>query len=190
MIKRLISSALFLVVIVVPGLARAQTLSFTAAEFQSRLNKALTEDNGDTIKACKRTGTDFLCTFNDAGFQKSVAAFKELNIANGRFSLKEKMVISTTAGRVAIITYSGDRGDPMNMFHTIGQIGGVLKALNPSIADDDVLRLLNQLGLMRGDSDATIGTPKEAIEAFAEIRCNNQRSASSMTFGCAFIPRF
>jgi hypothetical protein len=170
--------------------AHAETFGFTASEFQSRLDKALLADGGDTTKSCKKSQTDFTCQFNDVNFQKSVSAFKGLNLANGHFSLKEKMTISTENGKVSTIIIGGDRGDPINTFHTIGQIGGVFKALNPKISDDNVQRLFKELGLLRGDSDETIGSVKEAIEDFAEIRCNNQRSDKSTAFGCAFLPRY
>jgi hypothetical protein len=190
MIHRLTTWALFLAILVAPGFARAQTFNFTAIEFQARLNKVLTDDHGDTIKACKKDGADYRCTFNNAGFQKSVSAFKELNLANGHFDLNEVMFFTVERGKVSRITYGGDRSDPMNMMHTVGQIGGVIEALKPGIKEDDVQRLIRELGLMRGDDDESIGTPKTAIEDFAAIKCNTQDSHISTLFGCTFLPRF
>jgi hypothetical protein len=117
MIKQL-SWAVFLAIFFAPGFVRAQTFNFTAIEFQARLNKVLTDDHGDTIKACKKDGADYRCTFNDAEFQKSVAAFKELNLANGRFALNEVMYFTIEGGKVSRITIGGDRSDPMNLMHT------------------------------------------------------------------------
>jgi hypothetical protein len=190
MIKQLTSWVMFLAAVFGPGLAQSQTFNFSASDFQTRLNKALVDDHGDTIKECKRDGADYRCTFNDAVFQKSVSAFKELNLANGNFALKEVMFFTVEGGKVSRITIGGDRSDPINAMHTVGQIGGVIEALKPSIKEDDVQRLIIELGLMRGDSDESIGTPKTAIEDFAAIKCNTQDSHVSTLFGCTFLPRF
>ena len=77
MIEQL-SWAVFLAILVASGFAQAQTFNFTAIEFQARLNKVLTDDHGDTIKACKKDGADYRCTFNDAGFQKVSPPSKNL----------------------------------------------------------------------------------------------------------------
>ena len=133
MVRKSTIRIVLLAVAFLPGLARSQTFDFSAAEFQARLNKVLVDDHGDTIRACKKDGADYRCTFNDAGFQKSVSAFKELNLANGRFALNELMFFTIEGGKVSRITYGGDRRDPMNQMHTVGQIGGVIEALKPGI---------------------------------------------------------
>jgi hypothetical protein len=171
------------------GTANAQTFDFTVAKLIDNFNNQLKLDGGDTIKTCKKSALDTICIFNDTSFQKSVTGFKKLNLANGTFSLKEKLLISEINGKVSMFLVEGDRGDPMSLFHFAGQLGSMLSALNPSLTTDDVTKEVLSLGVMRGDDDPSIGQPKIDILEFAEIRCNNQQSRVDTIIGCAFLPR-
>lgn len=99
-------------------------------------------------------------------------------------------MITEDAGRVKTILITGSRSDPANLFHFIGQFGGLLRTLSPAMTDKEAAQKATLLGLMRGDDDPTIGEAKVAIEEFAAIRCNNQRSAVSTGIGCLVEPRY
>ena len=168
----------------------AQSFDFSAAELISKFDLQLKADGGDVTKECKKTGRDTKCTFVDAGFQKSVAALKKLDLANGRFDLKASLLVSEEKGKVFLIIVTGNRGDPMNLFHFIGQFGSLLMAINPKLSTDEYTKEVSTLGLMRGDAAPDIGEPKTDILDFAEIQCNNQHTKKSSSIGCVLRPRF
>lgn len=172
------------------GAANAQTFDFTVTKLIDNFNNQLKLDgDDDTTKTCKKSALDTICIFNDTGFKKSVSGFKKLNLANGTFSLKEKLFISELNGKVSMFIIEGDRGDPMNLFHFVGQLGSMLLTLNPSLTKDDVAKEVLSLGVMRGDDDPSTGQPETDILDFAEIRCTNQQSRVNTKIGCAFLPR-
>jgi hypothetical protein len=154
----------------------AQTFDFTSAQLLDKFNKQLQSDKGDVTNGCKKKGTDTICLFSDLNFKNSVREFKKLNLANGKFNLNERLLISEEKGKVSMFLLEGDRGDPMNLFHFAGQLGSLLKTINPSMSDDNIAKEALSLGVMRGDDDPTTGDPKIDILDFAEIRCNNQKS--------------
>ena len=103
--------------------AGTPTFTFTPDEFRKTLDSRIREDTTDktrpdwsTVKACRKSGTSYACTFNDAGFQSSVVEFNKLDMLNGRFSLKLHLTLETVGGKVSRITLDGDRGDPVNLF--------------------------------------------------------------------------
>ena len=91
------------------------------------------------------------------------ARIKKLNLINGAFDLKDALSITETDGKVSMIAIFGDRGDPVNIFHFIGLLGGVIKTLNPSLDGPDLTKEIFALGVMRGDSDPSIGKVKMNI---------------------------
>jgi hypothetical protein len=169
--------------------ATAQTFDFTHAQFIDKFNAQLIRDGGDTTKTCKNNGHDTTCVFNDSRFQKSVAEFKKLNLANGGFTLKEKLIVSEANGKVSLIIIEGDRDEPMNLFHFVGQLGSALYTLSPSLTADEMTKEILSLGVMRGDDDPSIGQAKMDILDSVAIKCNNQKSNVTTKIGCALVPR-
>jgi hypothetical protein len=186
-----LSTVLVLLVIAVGSsqAAAAQTFDFTHTQFIDKFNAQLRRDGGDTTKTCKNIGRDTTCIFNDSRFQQSVAEFKKLNLANGGFTLKEKLIISETNGKVSLIIIEGDRAEPINLFHFVGQLGSSLSTLNPSLIADGMTKEILSLGVMRGDDDPNIGQSKMDILDSVEVKCNNQRSGVTTKIGCALVPR-
>jgi len=171
--------------------SRAQTFDFGAQQLENKYNDQLKLDNGDVIKNCSKRKDEINCNFENTNFQKSVQAFKQLNLANGRFELNEKLILSLSGQKVRTITLVGSREDPMNLFHFVGQLGSLIIVLNPELTQDQVTSLLkDKLGIMRGYNDSTIGHPMvEITEKFAAT-CNNQRSSVSTKVGCVLEPRY
>jgi hypothetical protein len=171
--------------------AKAQTFDFTARQFRELYDRQLKADNGDTIRSCKSDRTAMICTFNDAQYQRSIQAFKELNLANGRFVLHSIVGITTDRKeKVMAIAVKGSRGDPAALFHFIGQVGSLFRALKPSLTTEETPKLMMQLGLMHGDDDPTIGEKKLIIEDFAAVECNNLPSWRSLDVACVISPRY
>ena len=169
--------------------AAAQSFTFTADEFLKRFNAELAKDEIDTTRSCRQSRSDVECTFNDERFQGGLKALKQLNLANGRFFQKKKLLITLEGKKVVMIILSGDRSDPINLFHYIASVGAAIRAIDPSVSDDGVKTTIAGLGLMRGDSDKTIGSPVDQIEDYGAIKCNNQHSRVSTKVGCVFVPR-
>jgi hypothetical protein len=171
--------------------ARAQAFERTFSQLRDGYNEQLRKDNGDPIESCKTQGTTVLCKFNDAGFNKSVAGFKALNLANGHFTSKTRLLASLSGGKVASVSILGDRADPMNLFYFAGQVGSLMHYLGPKLSDDEVTKMLtSKLGIMRGDSDSTIGEAQVEITDTFAVKCNSQDSHVTTAIGCIFTPRF
>ncbi|MBI1868971.1 MAG: hypothetical protein HYS06_11885 [Methylocystis sp.] len=169
----------------------AQSFDITKAQFVEKYNVALRVDGGEQIKKCRKVKDSIACEFTDVSFQKSVSGFKALNLANGRFDMATKLLLSEKNGKVSQIILSGDRKDPMNLFHFVGHLGSMMHALGQEAnKNNDLSKELLELGLTRGDDDPTIGNPKTLIEAYAAIRCNNQVSSVTTTIGCVLEPRY
>ena len=168
---------------------QAQTFPFSVAEFRDLFAKQTVRDNGDGIRSCTTKKASVVCTFHDRDFQKSVRAFKDMNLVNGRFDLKEKLELEVSDGKVSRILMHGDRSTPMGLFHVIGQVGALMRTLHPDLSNEDVTASLRELNLMRGDSDPTIGQPMVVDEPWASIHCLQQHSQRSTTISCAFVPR-
>ena len=168
-----------------------QTFKFKSDELRKRYNDQLKSDNGDLIKKCTKTEDEVACSVDDTGFQKSVQAFKQLDLANGKFELKESLILSMSGSKVKVIIISGSREDPMNLFHFVGQLGSLFITLNSELTQDEVTSLLkDKLGIMRGDDDPTIGKPMLEITKTFAATCNNQLSSVSTKIGCVFEPRY
>ncbi len=169
----------------------AQTFNFTPEQFRQRYNDQLKSDNGDLIKGCAKAANDVSCNFNNTNFQKSVQGFKQLDLINGQFELKENLLLSTDGQKVKTVIISGSRQDPMNLFHFVGQLGSLILTLNPELTQDEVVSMIaKKLGIMRGDDDPTIGHPIVEITKRFAATCNNQLSSVSTKVGCVFEPRY
>jgi hypothetical protein len=133
----------------------------------------------------------YTCNFHDAGFQSTVANFKKLDILNGRFLLKLKLVVDTADGKVSRMTLSGDRGDPVNLVQFIGTVLNIMQTFDPKVGEQEgeSKKIADELGLMRGDDSDDIGKPRTAIEPYAEIDCLSQDSHVTTRVDCQFIPR-
>ncbi|MDX2205830.1 MAG: hypothetical protein NW223_23975 [Hyphomicrobiaceae bacterium] len=173
-----------------PAVAWGQAFDFTPAQFQERFNRQLKADEGDLLRACRPEKAAIACTFEDAKFQRSVQAFKELNLVNGRFELKSRVLIEQAGGKVATIAITGDRSSPMGLFHFAGQMGSLMRSFDPALTSQQAAAKVSELGVMRGDADRTIGTPKLAIENYAAIECTSWPSSRSTSVGCVFRPRY
>jgi hypothetical protein len=112
-----------------------------------------------------------------------------LNLANGGFTLKEKLFISETNGKVSLIIMEGDRAEPINLFHFVGQLGSSLSTLNHSLTAGEMTKEILSLGVMRGDDDPSIGQSKMDILDSVEVKCNNQKSSVTTKIGCVLVPR-
>jgi hypothetical protein len=176
--------------------SNAQSFSFSQKEFVEKFNAALKVDTSpgqppSFIKSCKKTkGGDTICLFDDATFKSSVNAFKEINVMNGNFELKSRILFSESSGKVSLVLLEGDRSDPSNLAMFIGYLGSAIRAMDPKATDDSIQKSLLTLEVMRGDSAPDIGHPIDDIEDYADVRCNTQPSSVSTKVACAFIPRF
>jgi hypothetical protein len=174
------------------------TFSFTPDEFHKALDSRIREDTTDktrpdwsTVKACRKTGSNYVCTFNDAGFQSMVAEFKKMDLANGRFNLKLRLTMETANGKVSRIILEGDRGDPMNLMQWAGTVVNAMQTFDPDTGkgDGQMLAISKELGLMRGDVADDIGEPTTTIKPYAVIGCLSAPSQVSTRVTCQFIPR-
>lgn len=115
---------------------------------------------------------------------------KKMDLVNGHFTLRLKLQVDIDDGKVARVTLVGDRGDPRNLFQFIGTVGDVIHAFNPNAQDKDAdVKLLSDLGLMRGDDADDIGRVRISIQRYAEIDCLYQPSRVSTETRCTLIPR-
>lgn len=164
---------------------------FTVMQFREKFDRAAADEKIDTIKSITVDKTNtYLVTLNDAAFQKMVMAMKKIDAVNGPFEEKVHVLLTATSdGKVDTILIGGDRSDPMNMLLTISLVGNIIRILSPGITDDGVLDMVKDFGLMRGDSDPTIGEPVDIINKVAEFRCNNQPTEKSYAMGCLILPR-
>lgn len=166
------------------------TFGFDAPTFRRMYDGHLRNDGDSGITDCGDSAGLCICKFDDASFKKSVDAFKKLDLANGQFRSKLRLVIASQNGRVSKIVVSGDRADPMNLFGYIGKVGSLLKTLEPEMSDQAQQSLLtSDLGLMRGDDDPTIGSEKLVIRNGYVARCRQSALSESTATICAFEPR-
>lgn len=180
------------------GHANAQTFDFNVDKFRSALDQSIRADTTDksqadwsTIKKCTKKGDTYICSFNDKGFQSSVAEFKKLDLANGQFNQKLTLTIDTIGGKVSRILLNGDRGDPVNILQFAGTTMNVMQVFEPNILEGEGkhLALAKELGIMRGDSAADIGEPVDIIKPYAAIRCVSVPSSITTAEACQWVPR-
>lgn len=102
--------------------------------------------------------------------------------------MTELLILETGAGKVTRIGLSGSRETPMGLFHFVGQVGSAIKAVEPSVSQDQTTKMLKSLGLMRGDDDPTTGQPMEVKLSKARVVCLTQNSRITATVTCFFAP--
>ena len=179
-----------MILITASSAAFSQTFDFSADKFRERLNARIGTDSGGRLKSCQTSTSALKCVFDDKSYQQSVAAFKELDLANGRFDLKQVMEIITKGDKVQKITLTGSRSDPMNLFHFVGTVGSILGIFEPEMGSKSAAELVFELGLMRGDDDPTIGRQKTLFRKVVAVDCNQYPSAASLKVECVFGPRY
>lgn len=172
------------------NVSNAQVFSVDSKYFLRRYNDFLVLDGGAPLEKCKDINDGIECNFSNKIFQKQVAGFKKMGIISGdKFYSNERIVLKLNGSNIEMIILKGTRGDPANLFSLLGDIQIAMKVLSPkALSSDELSANVTKLGLMRGDSDPTIGIPKNIKEPYADISCNNQSSNVSMDFGCVFRP--
>jgi len=182
-------SLAYLITISLTTTAYCQSFDFSFESFRIRLNKRIEMNGGGLVKSCRESASKVFCSFDDKAFQQSVLAFKGLNLANGKFKLAESIQIGIKNNHVERIILVGSRADPMNLFHFIGTVGSVIGVFEPQIDAKGAAEIVTELGLMRGDSDPTIGTAQNEFRDSVAITCNQYLSALSQKVECVFVPR-
>ena len=180
------------------GTAQAETFDWTFDQFRKALDQRIRDDitdkseaNFSRTKDCKKTGNVYTCSFNDKGFQITVAGFKKLDLMSGRFTLKLTLTVETTEGKVSKIRLNGDRNDPVNLLQYVGTVTNVMQLFEPKIVEGEgkSLALAKDLGVMRGDADPSIGSPVDIIKPYAAIRCLNVPTRITSGVACEWVPR-
>jgi hypothetical protein len=163
---------------------------FTPTQFVARFNDRARINKLDIIRALRRVGSDFVSSMADTEFQNGIRQLKQLDLANGQFTYRVRIVLSTNAaGLVTKIIVTGVRSDPVNQFRTMGAVGAVYELLNPGVPQTEEDNFLVSLGLARGDDDPTIGEPQTNFSKGGAFTCNNRPSQVSEQIGCLIIPR-
>lgn len=175
--------------------AATQEFSMTIEQFrqafdQKTIQGAKSPSVADTIKSIKKISPSTYHAFlNDGGFNSMVKGWKELNLANGKFTLKEKFIFKVgTSGLINNIELSSSRAD-MNLFHFMDTFANTVKVFNPHFSEDDIQKLVQEVGLMRGDNDPTIGRAMNSFTKGTAIACLSKPSNISSTIVCKFYPR-
>lgn len=180
------------------GQADAQVFDQSFEQFRAALDRKIRDDTTDksasdwsTTKQCRKAGNVYTCTFNDKGFQSTVAGFKKLDVMNGRFTLKMTLTVETNGGKVSRVRLNGDRGDPVNLLQFSGTATNIMQLFEPGIVDGEgkSLALVKELGLMRGDADPTTGQPVVAIKPYAAITCLVVPSNITTGQACEWVSR-
>lgn len=171
--------------------ATAQTFKMTGHDLRKQFDEMALRQGGDSIKKCLPTAAQVtMCIFNTDQFEKSVNYFKKMNLANGSFQLNEVLSYKEDKGKIARVVLSGERSDPMNLFHFWGDVGSILQILDPGVNDDMAKKHMLELGMEVGDSDPHIGDPKSVIEENVAAECTAENSKISTDVRCVFDPRF
>lgn len=175
-----------------PGQRQKETATFnmSARELVARYDAQLKKDGDSGLSQCEVEGAVWACRFDTASFNKSLALFKQADLMNGPFELKTMLEIHELDGKVARISIQGVRSDPVNLFVYSGQVLSMVRMFEPELTDGGEGSIgMNELGLMRGDSDPTIGTEKTIINHDFAVQCIQYNSSVSVKMECAFDPR-
>lgn len=177
-------------------LCHAQSFNMSVEQFQKAYDiqvkkEAMDQALAPTIKSVvKMNQNAFRVTLNDGSFQKMVKHWKELNLANGKFTLKDHMILTTDAsGKLTRVGLFSVRED-MNIFHFIGTVASVVKVFNPNLKNDELTKLISETRLMSGDSDPEIGQVHNNFTKGAAVSCLQQHSSVSPKVMCLLTPRF
>ena len=196
--KRLVSAACFYTFLVSVGQAQAQIFDMTFDQFRKAFDQRIREDTINkskpdisTTKQCKKASNVYICTFNDNGFQNTIASFKKMDILSGRFVLKLMLKVETTRDKISRVLLIGDRGDPVNLLEFSSAATNIMQLFEPGIVDGEgkSSALVKELGLMRGDDDDTTGKPAVVIKPYAAIKCLVVPSAITTSEACEWVPR-
>ena len=171
------------------GVPPKPTFDMTADTFKASLNRVVRADGGDPIRSCRPARSIQVCTFGDAAYQRSVAAFKQLDMMNGRFEQKTKLELTTSGGKLAEFRVMGERSDMPNMLGFIGLTMNALMVLDPKLAADDTKEQVEKFDLMRGDAAPDIGRERMDIRPYAMVTCNQWPSRQTLRMECVFTPR-
>lgn len=180
------------------GQAHAQVFDQSFEQFRAALDRRIRDDtlnksqaDWSTTKQCRKAGNAYTCSFNDKGFQGTVAEFKKLDVMNGRFTLRMTLTVETAGGKVSKVWLNGDRGDPVNLLQFSGTATNIMQLFEPGIVDGEgkSLALVKELGLMRGDADPTTGQPVVAIKPYAAVTCLTVPSSITTGEACEWVPR-
>lgn len=180
--------------------AQAQTpaIGMPFETFRKALDNKISEDatdkskaDLDTISSCRNVKNIYTCSFHDKGFQSIVSNFKKMDLMNGRFELKLKLVVETTDGKVSKITLSGNRSDPVNLLQYYGTVVNIMQISDPQVVqgEGESKKLAEELGVMEGDDAQNIGKLHMTLKPYAQIDCLSQKSRVSMAVSCQFTPR-
>jgi len=173
----------------------APAFPFTADEFQRKLNAAIVadstdKDHADTLRQCRKRPGEVECSFKDMAFQKTIAGFKRLDLASGRFTLNMSLKLSTNRdGRVTRILLIGDRSDFANLMETLSVVANIAQTFDPDAVSGSVKTFADELGIIRGDDAKDIGKPRTVIKPYAVIGCLSMPSDETTRIGCTFTPR-
>ena len=180
------------------GQVHAQVFDQSFEQFRTTLDRSIRDDTLDksqadwsTTKQCRKARNTYTCSFNDEGFQGTIAGLKKLDVLNGRFTLKMMLTVETAGGKVSKVRLNGDRGDPVNLLQFSSTAANIMQLFEPGIVDGDgkSLALVKDLGLMRGDADPTIGQPIVTIKPYAAITCLAVLSSITTGQACEWVPR-
>lgn len=172
------------------GRDETPTFDFTVPEFRLRYNAQLAKDGDQRVKGCSVRGDIHECEFDDEVFQKGVAAFKALNLVNGRFQQKARLGFVTENGKVSKIVLAGDRADPMNAFGYIGLAGNLINTFEPTLKNEELHNFTyEKLLLGQGDSQPNIASPRLEIRPNFLITCLQAMSRVNTAIVCMFEPR-
>lgn len=173
-----------------PSIATEAAFPFETAQFQTLFNQRADAGGIDRIIALKPSGNDVVASLSDNQFQAGIAELKKMDVANGRFVFHLKIILTVNREKkVTQIIVEGSRSDPVNMLRTVGAVGAIYELLNPGAPQKSEDEFLAGLGLLRGDTDPTIGQPVSNFSKGGAFTCNSQSSDVSDAFGCVVVPR-
>jgi hypothetical protein len=165
--------------------AWAQSIQLSEPQLIERYNARLARDGQDPIAGCKRSERhQFICTFADDGFRATLTPDDVTGSIGGSQS-PTSMIVSLNDNRVDAIYLGGDRARPADLINFTAHLESLLHALGPDETDVRIEQDTLDLGLMRGDHDASIGEEKDVSEQFATIKCVNRPFAVSVGIDCA-----
>lgn len=165
------------------------SFSFTPEQLMALYN-GHTAEGDDRVVTVKKANEHVRLVMDDKYFKIGIAKMKDMDIVNGKFTMDINITMTLDRkGFVKTIAVFGTRGDPVNLFRTIGSITILYEILNPGVPPETANNFMMALGLMRGDSDPTINTPITKLSKGGVFTCNNQDSDTSIKFGCVIIPR-
>lgn len=195
---RFAAVAVLLVILCGAASAAEPDFGMTPEEFQKALNDSILKDSSDeaagkaSLAICRKSGqTKYSCKLGDGDYKLSVGAMKHMNLINGKFTQKLKVDFDITDGKVSSVTLSGTRGDPPNLFLFLGQAIDIIQIWDrqETVKDTDFHKIVDDLGLMRGDDAEDIGKPRTVILDHVSVTCLAEPSTVTTDVVCHYEPR-